>query len=302
MMSDPNLNHARKAFQSLEFLVVQDIFLTGTAELADVVFPAVCFAEKEGTFTNTDRRVQRVRKAVNPPGKAWEDSKIVMALSTAMGYPMSYPSASKIMEEIVTVTPSHQYVSYSNIDKGISVCWPCTSPEINSDRDGRPMMGTRVLHTEKFSRGLGLFKPVEFNPPAESPNEEYPFILTTGRNLWHYHGGSMTREVSSLNERSPTPYMEISSSDAEKSGIKDGEEVTVSSRRGGITLVARISGRPGPGVVFIPWHYREAAANILTNNALDAVSKIPEFKVCAVKIEKTGKGQKPAHIFTHYPG
>jgi formate dehydrogenase alpha subunit len=302
MMSDPNLNHARKAFQSLDFLVVQDIFLTGTAELADVVFPAVCFAEKEGTFTNTDRRIQRVRKAVNPPGDAREDSWIITALSAEMGYPMNYPSASKIMEEIASVTPSHKHVSYPNIDKGISVCWPCTTPETTFDRDGRPMMGTRVLHGEKFTRGLGLFKPVEFNPPAEWPNDEYPLILTTGRNLWHYHGGSMTREVSSLNERSPRPYMEITSADAERFGIRDGEEVTVSSRRGTITLTARISHRPGPGVVFIPWHYREAAANILTNNALDESSKIPEFKVCAVKIENTGKGEGAASLFSHYPG
>lgn len=302
MMSDPDLNHAKKAFQSLDFLVVQDIFLTGTAELADVVFPATCFAEKEGTFTNTDRRIQKVRKAVNPPGEAWEDSKILMALSAAMGYPMNYLSASKIMEEIASVTPSHRYVCCSEIDKGISVCWPCTTPEITTDREGRPIMGTRVLHTEKFPRGLGLFKPVEFNPPAELPDDKYPLILTTGRNLWHYHGGSMTREVSSINERSPRPYMEMNSADAERFGIEDSEEVMVSSRRGRITLTARISNRPGPGVVFIPWHYREAAANTLTNNALDPQAKIPEFKVCAVKVEKTGSGQKKVHIFAHYPG
>lgn len=301
-MSDPDQNHTRKALKSLDFLVVQDIFLTETAELADVVLPATAFAEKEGTFSNTDRRIQRVRKAVNPPGDAWEDSRIITALSKEMGYPMDYPSASRVMDEIASVAPIYQCVSYEYLDKGVCVHWPCNSCSTTHDSCGTLIMGTPVLHTEKFTRGLGVFSGVEFNPPAEWPDDSYPLILTTGRNLWHWHGGSMTRNANSLNERSPDPYMELNPSDAKRMDVKDREEVKVSSRRGEITLMARISDRPSPGVVFIPWHYREAAANVLTHNALDPYSKIPEFKVCAVKVEKTGKGQKEPSIYSHYPG
>lgn len=302
LMSDPDLNHARKSFQSLEFMVVQDIFLTGTAEMADVVLPATCFAEKEGTFTNTDRRIQRVRKAVNPPGEAWEDSKIIAALSEKMGYRMKYSSASAIMDEIASVTPIYQCVSYEHLDKGIAVHWPCTSCSTDKTTCGTLIMGTPVLHEGKFSRGLGVFRVFEFNPPAEWPDDQYPLIMTTGRNLWHWHGGSMTRKVDSLNERSPDPYMEINAVDAKKMDINDREEVRVSSRRGEITLIARISDRPGPGVVFIPWHYKEAAANVLTNNVLDPYAKIPEYKVCSVRVAKTGGGRKEASIYSHYPG
>ncbi|MBI4745950.1 MAG: formate dehydrogenase subunit alpha, partial [Deltaproteobacteria bacterium] len=275
-MSDPDQNHTKKALQSLDFLVVQDIFLTETAELADVVLPATAFAEKEGTFSNTDRRIQRVRKAVNPPGEAWEDARIITALSKEMGYPMDYPSASRIMDEIAAVAPIYQCVSYEYLDKGVCVHWPCNSCSTTHDSCGTLIMGTPVLHTEKFTRGPGLFSGVEFNPPAEWPDDSYPLILTTGRNLWHWHGGSMTRNVNSLNERSPDPYMELNPSDAKRMDIKDREEVKVSSRRGDVTLMARITDRPSPGVVFIPWHYREAAANVLTHNVLDPYSKIPE--------------------------
>ena len=302
MMSDPDQNHTRKALGSLDFLVVQDIFLSETAEMADVIFPATAFAEKEGTFTNTDRRIQRVRKAVNPPGQIWEDSRIIMALSKEMGYPMEYPSASKVMDEIASVAPIYQCVSYEYLDKGICVHWPCNSCSMTHNSCGALVMGKPVLHEERFTRGLGMFKGVEFNPPAEWPDDSYPLILTTGRNLWHWHTGTMTRKVSSLNERSPEPYMELNALDAKKMDIKDREEIRVSSRRGDITLKALISDRPGPGVVFIPWHYREAAANVLTNNALDPYAKIPEFKVCAVKVEKTGGGQKEPSIYSHYPG
>lgn len=302
MMSDPDLNHAREAFGSLEFLVVQDIFLTGTAEMADVVFPATCFAEKEGTFTNTDRRIQRVRKAVAPPGEAWEDSKIICALSKEMGYPMEYPSAAKVMEELASVTPIYQGVSYEYLEKGVTIHWPVSSCSIDQKTCGTLIMGTPVLHLEGFPRGKGLFMGLEFETPAEWPDDDYPLILTTGRNLWHYHGGSMTRNVSSLNERSNEPYMELNRVDAGNMGIMDREEVVVRSRRGEITLKAIISDRPGPGVVFIPWHYKEAAANILTINALDPCAKIPALKVCSVKVEKTGTGQKEANRYSHYPG
>jgi len=302
MMSDPDLNHAKKCFESLEFLVVQDIFMTPTAELAHVVLPATCFAEKEGTFTNTERRVQRVRKAVNSPGQAWEDVKIITELSKRMGYAMDYPSASKIMDEIASVTPIYQCISYEYLDKGIAVHWPCNSCSLTQDTCGTLIMGKPVLHEGQFSRGLGVFKAVEFLPPAEWVDDEFPLILTTGRNLWHWHGGSMTRKVSSLNERSPEPYMELNHLDAKRMNIKDREEVRVRSRRGEITLMARISERPAPGVVFIPFHYKEAAANLLTHNALDPAAKIPEYKVSAVKVEKTGAGQKEASRYSHFPG
>ena len=302
MMSDPDLNHAKEAFESLEFLVVQDIFLTETAELAHVVLPATSFAEKEGTFTNTERRIQRVRKAVKPPGDAWEDTKIICSLSKEMGYPMEYPSASKVMDELASVTPIYECVSYEYLDKGVAVHWPCNSCSIDRTSCGTLIMGTPVLHEEKFTRGAGKFLAFEFQPPTEWPDDEYPLILTTGRNLWHWHGGSQTRKVSSLNERSPEPYMELNAVDAKKMGIKNSEEVKVTSKRGGITLKAVISDRPTPGVVFIPWHYKEAAANILTINALDPQAKIPEYKVCAVRVEKTGGGQKEPNPYSHYPG
>jgi len=273
-LSDPNANEVRKALEKLEFLVVQDIFLSETAEYANVVFPAVSFAEKDGTFTNTERRVQRIRKIIEPPGEAKPDWQIICLLSEKMGYEMKYENPSEIMAEIGILVPSYGGITYDRIErKGLQ--WPC--PDKNHP-------GTPVLHREKFTRGKGLFSPVEYIAPVENPDAEYPFVLTTGRVLYHYHTGTMTRHSQGLNEIYPQGVVEINPEDAVKLHINTGDMVEVSSRRGSVKVKAEISERPLPGVVFMTFHFKEAAANLLTIDALDPVAKIPEFKVCAVRI------------------
>ena len=278
LVSDPDLNHAEKAFDKLDFMVVQDIFMTETARQADVVLPACCFAEKQGTFTNTERRIQRVRKAVDPPGQAREDWQIICDLATRMGYDMSYDNAGEIMAEIADVTPSYGGIDYDRLEaEGIH--WPCPVAS-------HP--GTPILHAKQFTRGRGLFHAIEWIPPAEIPDEAYPLYLTTGRVLYHYHTGTMTRKSEGLNDRSPASFVEISLPDAQKHDLVDGALVTIKSRRGSINVRAKISDRAVDGTVFIPFHFAESAANRLTNAALDPVSGIPEFKVCAVKLEQVG--------------
>jgi formate dehydrogenase major subunit len=276
LVSDPDLNHAEKSFSNLEFLVVQDIFLTETAKLADVVLPSKCFAEKDGTFSNTERRVQRVRKAVDPPGLAKDDWKITCEIATRMGYAMSYKDSETIFNELASVTPSYAGISYPRIEhEGIH--WPCPTPE-------HP--GTPILHGAQFTRGRGLFHAIDWIAPAESADDEYPLYLTTGRVLYHYHTGTMTMKTDGLNERSPESFVEITLGDAQGMGIADGDQVTIASRRGEINARVRVSRVAVDGTVFIPFHFAEAAANKLTNAALDPVSGIPEYKVCAVKVSK----------------
>jgi len=276
MLSEPYIAHAEACLKKLDFLVVQDLFLTETAQLADVVLPAVSFAEKDGTFTNTERRVCRVRRAVSPRGKAKPDWEIIVALAAKMGYEMNYDGPASIMEEISRLTPSYGGITYDRLEKQ-GLQWPCP------DRD-HP--GTKRLHAERFSRGRGLFTPVTYKKPAELPDEQYPFYLVTGRILYHYHTGTMSRRVKGLNAIAPCGLLEINPADASKLGIQDGEVVRVSSRRGSITPAVRITDRVAPGVVFISFHYREVAANALTNAVYDPIAGIPEFKVSAVKIEK----------------
>jgi formate dehydrogenase alpha subunit len=276
MVSDPDLNHARKSLENLDFLVAQDIFLTETAQMADVVLPAASFAEKEGTFVNTERKVQRVRRAVEPPGEAKEDWKIIASVSGRMGYPMEYKSASNIMDEIAGVTPSYCGIDYDRL-KSDGIHWPC--PE--KDHPGTP-----CLHVGQFSCGLGVFHAVDFISPAEVPDEGYPLYLTTGRVLYHYHTGTMTMKSDGLNELAPECFVEISAQDAEAYGIEDGDSLKISSRRGEIEAKAKLSGKAVKGTVFIPFHYADAAANKLTNTAFDPTAKIPEYKVCAVRIER----------------
>jgi formate dehydrogenase alpha subunit len=276
MVSDPNLNHSEEALKRLEFLVVQDIFLTETARLADVVLPSAAFAEKDGTFTNTERKVQRVRKAVEPPGEAREDWKIIADLSGRMGYPMAYAGARAIMDEIASVTPSYCGINYKRLDSG-GIHWPCT---------GTDHPGTPCLHMDQFTCGLGVFHAIEYAPPAEVPDAQYPFYLTTGRVLYQYHTGTMTMRSEGLNERAPECFVEISPEDADSAGVGEGELLKVLSRRGEIRARARVSEMAVKGTLFIPFHYAEAPANLLTIGALDPVAKIPEFKVCAVRIEK----------------
>jgi formate dehydrogenase alpha subunit len=275
MLSDPDITHVEEALRELDFLVVQDIFLTETAELADVVLPAAAFAEKEGCFTNTERRVQRVRKGLDPPGDARADWRIICELARRLGYAMSYPNAAAIQEEIARVTPIYGGISYDRLEVG-SLQWPCPD---------RSHPGTPVLHRDRFTRGLGKFHPVTFIPPREMPDEEYPFVLSTGRILEHFHTGTMSRNSEVLDKLVSVGAIEINPADAARLGVADGEPVKVSSRRGQIEIAARVTDRVMAGTVFLAFHFREAPANRLTIAALDPVAKIPEFKVCAVKVE-----------------
>lgn len=276
VLSDPDAARVVQALQKLDFLLVQDIFLTETAELADVVLPAASFAEKDGTFTNTERRVQLVRKAVEPEGEAKADWEIICLLAAALGYSWDYQSPGEIMAEIARLTPSYAGISFSRLEQG-SLQWPCPAPD-------HP--GTKFLHEDKFTRGLGKFQPVEYVPPAELPDAEYPFVLSTGRRLQHYHTGTMTRRTGALEVAYPEGYLELSAEDAEKLEVGDGDRVKVTSRRGSVEAPAMVTEKVTPGLVFTSFHYPEIAVNQLTNPARDPVSKIPELKVCAVKISK----------------
>jgi formate dehydrogenase major subunit len=275
MISDPDLTHVEASLKHLDLLIVQDIFLTETARLADVVLPSACFAEKDGTFTNTERRVQRVRKAVPAPGQAKADWEIIAGISAKMGYPMNYASAAEIMAEINAVAPSYTGITYERLEKE-GIQWPCPNT-------GHP--GTRFLHKDRFSRGRGLFHAIEYIPPAEQTDDEYPIILSTGRVLYHYHTGTMTRLSQGSMERCPESLVEINPRDAEKLGIGDGQTVKVTSRRGTLQAKAKITTRSDRGTIFMNFHFREAAVNFLTNPALDPIGKIPEYKVCAVRVE-----------------
>jgi formate dehydrogenase alpha subunit len=277
MISDADVAHAEASLRHLDFLVVQDIFLTETAKLAHVVLPAACFAEADGTFTNTERKVQRVRKAVEPPGAARADWEIVADLAGLLGQPMAFTSAEAIMAEIARVTPSYCGISHARLERE-GIPWPCT---------GTDHPGTPCLHLDKFTCGLGVFSAVEYRPPAEETDAAYPLTLTTGRVLYQYHTGTMTMKTDGLNERAPACFVEIAREDARALGVADGDHVLVSSRRGEIVARARVSGMTAPGTVFMPFHYADAAVNRLTSAAaLDPVSKIPEFKVSAVRIAK----------------
>jgi len=273
-LSDPNLNRTRKALEKVDFLVSQDIFLSESAQYADVVLPAFCFAEKDGTFTNTERRIQRVRKAVSPPGQARDDWRIICDIATAIGHPMHYKNASEIMDEIVSVTPIYGGISYNRIES-VGLQWPCLD---------KKHPGTRYLHKGEFKRGKGKFHAVGFREPAELPDKKFPFILSTGRLLYQYHTGTLTRKIPAINQVSPTGYVEIHLQDAEKYGIKDGDSVEVSTPRGKVITKASVGTKVAKGWLFMPFHFAEGPANMLTNDALDPIAKIPEFKVCAAKI------------------
>ena len=275
-MSDPNLNHTRGALANLEFLAVQDIFLTETACFADVVLPSTAFPEKTGTYTNTDRRVQIGRRAVSPPGEAREDWRIVAELSERLGYPMDYASEAEIFDEIASLTPFMAGMSYDRLGEH-GLVWPCARPD-------RP--GTEILFTKSFPSGRGKLIPVQYVPAKELPDDDYPFVLNTGRNIYHWHTGAITRRAQALEAAEPGPYVEMAPDDLKRLRIRDGADVRVESRRGEITLPARAAARVRPGQVFIPFHYVEAAANLLTVDDLDPYGKIPEFKFCAVRVRK----------------
>jgi formate dehydrogenase major subunit/formate dehydrogenase alpha subunit len=290
MTSDPDLNHVRHALQQTEFLVVQDLFVTETGKFADVILPAASFAEKEGTFTNTERRVQRVRKAVDPPGEARDDAWIVIELAKRMiaqgaavpnrdgphaGW--DYGSAADVLAEINALAPIYAGITYRRLEEGAQLQWPVPS----LDHPGTP-----ILHVGKFSRGAGRFAAVDHAPPNELPDDEYPLMLTTGRVIYHWHGGEMTRRARSLTMMYPEALVEIHPRDAQKAGIGHGKLIKVISRRGEIVAKAEVTDRVEPGLIFSTFHFPESSANYLTNPALDPVAKIPEFKVAAVRIEK----------------
>jgi formate dehydrogenase alpha subunit len=277
MLSDPDLNHARHCLEKAEFMVVQDIFLTETASMAHVVLPGVSYAEKDGTFTATDRRVQRVRQAIPPIGDSRQDWEIVCQVARQMGGKgFDFGSPKEILEEVARLTPSYGGVSFERLEELGSLQWPCPTPE-------HP--GTAYLHKGKFSRGLGLFTAIPYKPAAELTDAEYPFTLTTGRLMFHFHTGTMTRRSKKLASEVPEAYVEIHPDDAKRIGLNGGRQVRVISRRGQIELGVRITDRIKPGIVFIPFHFAEAAANTLTNSAVDPVAKIPEYKVCSVRVE-----------------
>jgi len=283
-LSDPNVNRVRKDLDALDFLVVQDIFLSETAEKADVVLPAASFAEKDGTFTNTERRVQLLQKVIPPPGEARQDWEIICDVSSRLGYPMAYTGSAQIMDEMASIMPIYGGISHKRIRK-FGLQWPCPD---------KSHAGTPFLHKGMFTRGKGLFNAVEYIPPAELPDDDYPYVLTTGRILYHFHTGTMSRRVGGLDEVRPDGFVEINPADAKELEIKEGDMAEISSRRGTVTARSVVTLRSRPGSVFMAFHFREAAANILTNDALDPVAKIPEFKVCAVRIRKVKKSAKRA--------
>jgi len=275
-LSDPNINKVKKCLAAMDFLVVQDIFLTETAAYADVILPGTSFPEKTGTYTNTDSRVQLARQAVEPPGQVRVDWHIIADLANRMGYPMRYRSEEEIWQEIVSLTPPFAGITYERLEhQGIP--WPCPAPE-------HPGILTRF--TDTFPRGKAKFSPAEFAPAKELPDEEYPLVLNTGRVLQHWHTGTMTRRARALDAIAPEALLEMTPEDMHELGVADGEFVRVVSRRGEVTVKALRSHKPARGSVFLPFHFKEAAANLLTIDALDPYGKIPEFKFCAVRVEK----------------
>jgi formate dehydrogenase major subunit len=277
IISDPNVAHAEEWFLDLEFLAVHDLFLTETARFADVVLPGTSFAEKDGTFVNTERRIQRVRAACAPPGRARRDLDVLLELSGRVGLETPFSDAESVMREIATVTPSWAGVTYDRLDMA-GLQYPVPDPASR---------GTAFLFGERFPTddGRGKLVPVEYLPPAELPDETYPFVMTTGRLLYHWHTGTMTRRAKGLDAREPVPTVELNPADAAALGVSDGDQVRVTSRRNSLLIGARVSDRVRPRQVFIPFHFREAAANLLTNTVLDPYAKIPEFKVTAVRVE-----------------
>jgi formate dehydrogenase alpha subunit len=283
MMSEPDLRHARHVMENLDFILVQDIFMNETTEYADIILPASSFAEKDGTFTNSDRRVQLVRTAVTPPGEVRDDWEIICDLAsrveTLLGRSQSagfvYQSPVQIWDEMAELTPPFQGITHQRIEAESGVHWPCPTPD-------HP--GTPYLFTDTFPKGKGQLTPLAYRPSAEEPDEEYPFVLSTGRVLYHWHGGTMTRR-SKLDDIYPEPTVEIHPEDAQELGIETGKWIKVRSRRGEIKVKTIVTERSPKGMVFIPFHFAEAAANELTLDARDPTAKIPDYKMCAVAID-----------------
>jgi formate dehydrogenase major subunit len=290
VLSDPNISHAEHWVRGLEFLAVQDLFVTETARWADVVLPGSSFAEKSGTFVNTDRHIQLTEAAIDPPGQARLDLDILIDLSNRLGLETSWAGAADVMDEIARVTPSWRGVSHRMLEGRRSIQYPVPTPESE---------GTPFLFQDGFPTpdGRARLIPVEFLPPDELPSEEYPFILNTGRQMYHWHTGTMSRRSEGLDSREPVPVAEVHPSDAIDLGVADGDAIRVTSRRGSIIIGVRVSDRQAPGQIFIPMHFREAAANLLTNPQLDPYAKIASFKISAVRIERVDADERrPAKV------
>jgi formate dehydrogenase major subunit/formate dehydrogenase alpha subunit len=292
VMSDPDTHHIRECLEKVDFLALQEIFPSETSAYADVLLPGASFAEKSGTFTNTERRVQMVRKAVEPPGEARPDWWIIVEIakrilqsseilknSGIFDAPFAgweYADTSAIMDEINVLTPSYGGITHARLEAGERLQWPCPTQEHK---------GTPILHVDKFSRGLGKFMPIDHVPPAEEPSEDYPMVMSTGRVLYHWHGGQMTRHAKGLMEVYGEALVEVNPEDADKIGINGKSKIRVTSRRGSIEAQAWVTDRVPPGMVYANFHFPEASANELTQAVLDPVAKIPEYKVTAVKVE-----------------
>jgi formate dehydrogenase major subunit len=281
VLAAPDANSVRKALEEKELLVVQDIFMTETAEMADIVLPAATSVEKDGTITGVDRRVQRLHKAIQPPGEARPDWIIFCELAKRMGFEekFSFDSPAQIFEEIRKCVPQYKGITYERLKSPSGIQWPCPTEE-------HP--GTEVMFVEKFptSDGLAQFQVAEYKPPLEVPDEEYPFIFTNGRVVFHFHTGTMTRRTNRLNDELPHGFAEISREDAQALAIENGDEMILRSRRGEIKTLARITDDIRKGLIFMPWHFRECAPNLLTGPCAGPPSKMPEFKFCAVQVEK----------------
>jgi predicted molibdopterin-dependent oxidoreductase YjgC len=281
IISDPDIAHAEAWFRGVEFLAVQDLFLTETARYADVVLPGASFAEKTGTFANTERRIQLAHQAIHPPGEARADWEIIVELSNRLGLPTRFASPEDVMEEIRRVAPSWAGVTYQRLEDLAGLQYPVPSED-------HP--GTAFLFDDRFptADGKATFHPAPYADPAELPDETYPFVMCTGRQLYHWHTGTMTRRSNGLDAREPAAIVEIHPDDAAQMGISDGDMVRITSRRNAVVISARVSDRVARHQVFVPFHFREAAANLLTSPVLEPHAKMAALKVCAVRIEPVG--------------
>lgn len=293
VLSEPNVSRLEKGLNRMEFVVLQDVFPNETLRFADVVLPGAAFAEKDGTFTNSERRVQRVRKAVEPPGEARADWEILIALANASGADWRFDSPAAVYDELVRDAPKFAGISHRRIDtevhRGLTgIQWPCPDPE-------HP--GTKYLHNPGVLRGKGLFQPVEYRPSMELEDDDYGLLLSTGRTLYHYNAATQTRRESGLHAKQPQPFVEIHPRDAQARGVEHGDLVEVTSRRGAVRVRAIVSRQVRPGCIWMPLHFAEARANLLTNDAGDAVTGTAEYKVCAAEVVKVEAGAEGVELF-----
>ncbi len=294
VISEPNVSRLEQGLNNIDFLVLQDIFINETARYADVIFPAACFAEKDGVFTNSERRVQLVRKGVEPPGQAKADWRIIMELANACGADWHYEHPREIYAELANGAPKFAGISHERIDeRGEGLQWPC----VDADDPG-----TTYLHEGRVLRGdgRGLFQAVEYRPSAEQPDDDYPLVLSTGRTLYHYNAATQTRRAPGLDEKQPTAFIEIHPRDARKRGIEHGDLVDVSSRRGHVRVHAILSRQVKRGCIWMPLHFPDARANLLTNDAGDEVTGTAEYKVCAAQVVKVDAVDKAVFPGSYY--